>query len=117
MLRSQVVWLPAWESGGERTIVLQAETSAELQTLAARASHLFLPTYIVQDAGRTEVAPGTVTVLAVGGPSSEVDQVTGHLSTLRNTAAPVAAAQVEQRVSSLSVSNTEVAEHSPAVNE
>ena len=33
----------------------------------------------VTDAGRTEVAPGSVTVLAVGGVSELVDQVSGKL--------------------------------------
>jgi len=33
----------------------------------------------VADAGRTEVAPGSVTVLAIGGVSELVDQVSGKL--------------------------------------
>ena len=37
----------------------------------------------VSDAGRTQVLPGTVTVLAIAGPSETVDQVTGDLQTLR----------------------------------
>ena len=43
-----------------------------------------LPLFVVQDAGRTEVAPGSRTVLAVGpAPASRVDQVTGRLKLLR----------------------------------
>ena len=37
----------------------------------------------VEDAGRTEVAPGSQTVLAIGGFSDVVDQVTGKFRTLR----------------------------------
>lgn len=37
----------------------------------------------VYDAGRTEVAAGSNTVLAVGGLADAVDTVTGQLSTLR----------------------------------
>ena len=37
-------------------------------------------TYIVHDAGRTQIAAGSQTVLAIGpAPKSEIDQITGHL--------------------------------------
>ena len=43
-----------------------------------------LPTYVVQDAGRTEVAAGSCTVLAIGpGAKDKVDTVTGELKLLR----------------------------------
>lgn len=42
-----------------------------------------LPTYIVHDAGRTQIAAGSQTVLAIGpGPKTTIDRVTGHLSLL-----------------------------------
>jgi len=42
-----------------------------------------LPTHVVRDAGRTEVAAGSVTVLAVGpGPVALIDTVTGKLRLL-----------------------------------
>lgn len=51
--------------------------------LSAAARLAGLPTYIVQDAGRTQVAPGSRTVLAIGpAPRSAIDQVTGHLRLL-----------------------------------
>jgi peptidyl-tRNA hydrolase, PTH2 family len=34
----------------------------------------------IKDAGRTQIAPGSRTVLAIGpGPSTLIDNVTGHL--------------------------------------
>ena len=36
----------------------------------------------VSDAGRTQVLPGTVTVLGIAGPSESVDQITGSFKTL-----------------------------------
>jgi len=39
-----------------------------------------LPAYLVQDAGRTELDPGTTTCLGVGpGPEDAVDAITGQL--------------------------------------
>ena len=53
------------------------------EDLAAKASSLGMPTYIVCDAGRTQIAAGSQTVLAIGpAPKSLVDQVTGHLRLL-----------------------------------
>lgn len=55
-------------------------TQAEL---ASKALQRGLPAYIVQDAGRTQIAAGSQTVLAIGpGPKSVIDSVTGHLSLL-----------------------------------
>lgn len=57
-------------------LLLQAE-------LASQAIQRGLPAYIVQDAGRTQIAAGSQTVLAIGpGPKSAIDKVTGHLSLL-----------------------------------
>ena len=59
-----------------RFIELQAQ-------LASNALQRGLPAYIVHDAGRTQIAAGSQTVLAIGpGPKSVVDTVTGHLSLL-----------------------------------
>ena len=49
-------------------------------TLLARARSLGLVSYVVADAGRTQIAAGSHTVLAVGpAPGSVVDQVTGEM--------------------------------------
>lgn len=51
--------------------------------LPAKASTIELGDDVqVRDAGRTEVAAGSVTVAAIGGQSEIVDQVTGQLRTL-----------------------------------
>ena len=56
---------------------------------ATHAIHVILchmdvwpPTMQVRDAGRTEVAPGSETVLAIAGMSEVVDQVTAALPTV-----------------------------------
>ncbi|KAK4315805.1 hypothetical protein Pmani_012962 [Petrolisthes manimaculis] len=71
-----------WEECGERKITLKGKDSQELVALQKKAEGLHLPTYLVQDAGRTQVAPGSVTVLAIFGDDQAVDEVTGHLKLL-----------------------------------
>ena len=56
----------------------------EMLALAKKAEAANLPLYVVQDAGRTEVAAGTSTVLAIGpGALEAVNAVTGDLKLLR----------------------------------
>lgn len=75
--------LRQWEEMGQAKICLRAESTAALRALAREAAAQGLPTFIVQDAGRTQVAAGSRTVLAIGpAPRSAVDRVTGHLKLL-----------------------------------
>jgi len=70
-----------WKGSGQKKIVLQADSEAELFELAERAEVDGLPHAIVRDAGHTQLEPGTATALAIG-PAAEtaIDAVTGHLS-------------------------------------
>ena len=53
------------------------------EALKATAAVLGVVAYEVVDAGRTEVAPGTRTVLALGpAPVEVMDVITGHLRLL-----------------------------------
>lgn len=75
--------LRRWERTGQAKVALQVATEAELETLLARARSLGLCAQVVRDAGRTQVASGSATVLGVGpGPRSVVDAVTGGLKLL-----------------------------------
>lgn len=75
--------LRCWESTGSAKIALQAKSEEELETLQAQAISLGLCAGIIHDAGRTQIAAGSATVLGIGpGPKSVVDQVTGALKLL-----------------------------------
>jgi PTH2 family peptidyl-tRNA hydrolase len=51
--------------------------------LAERAAAAGIATYIVHDAGRTQIPAGSQTVLAIGpAPKSALDKITGHLKLL-----------------------------------
>jgi len=75
--------LEPWASQGQAKIALRAPNLDDIHALEKKARDIGLPTYIVQDAGRTQVEPGSETVLAIGpGPVDVVDSVTGHLKLL-----------------------------------
>lgn len=51
-----------------------------MKEIAKQAKAVGLLTNIIQDAGHTQVKPGSRTVCAIGPGSAElIDQVTGHL--------------------------------------
>ena len=72
-----------WQDAGEKIVVLGVQDSEEVRTLSAKARGAGLQVHAITDAGRTEVAPGTQTVTAIGPAfAAALDQVTGHLRTL-----------------------------------
>jgi peptidyl-tRNA hydrolase, PTH2 family len=75
--------LRRWERQGQAKIALQAKSEDELETLQATAMSLGLVAEVIADAGRTQIASGSHTVLGIGpAPKSIIDKVTGHLKLL-----------------------------------
>lgn len=74
--------LKRWENNGQPKIAVQVKSEEELMTLQALAQSLGLCARVIHDAGRTQIAAGSATVLGVLGPKSVVDQVTGQLKLL-----------------------------------
>jgi len=62
--------------------VLKGRNHVHLMKLQEMANSMDLKSYLVQDAGRTEVTPGTVTVLGIFGKEEIVNKVTGSLRLL-----------------------------------
>ena len=76
-------YLRQWEKLGPAKVVLRVEDESGMYRLEQRARAAGLVTAVIQDAGRTQIAPGSVTVLGVGpAPAQQLDQVTGHLKLL-----------------------------------
>jgi PTH2 family peptidyl-tRNA hydrolase len=64
-------------------VALKIASEKEMHELAEKAHRAGLITYIVADAGRTQIAEGSETVLAVGPASKlDVDEICGHLKLL-----------------------------------
>lgn len=70
-----------WELGnGQAKITLQVPNQEEMDLLYAKAISLGINSYIVHDAGRTQIAAGSATVLGLGpAPKRILDEVTGDL--------------------------------------
>jgi len=75
--------LSRWEKYGQAKIAVQTKSEDEMLELRRRARNAGLTAEVIQDAGRTQIEAGSMTVLGVGpGPKSAVDQITGHLKLL-----------------------------------
>lgn len=66
MFRTEVEVIEGWMLNNQIKIVLSVDTLLELGAIAGRAEANGVPWTYVQDAGSTEVDPGTTTCLAVG---------------------------------------------------
>jgi len=71
-----------WEELGEKKITLKGQNSTHLKALQDKATAMGLPSYVVNDAGKTQVAAGVLTALCVFGNEIMVDAVTGSLKLL-----------------------------------
>jgi len=81
--KTQESLLSAWVLCGQPKVVLKADSEEELQNLQKKSKSLGLINCVIHDAGRTQLVPGTSTVLGIGpGPATEVDLVTSHLKLL-----------------------------------
>ena len=75
--------LQIWETTGCAKITLKAEDDKVLFQLQKTAKELGMITYLVADAGRTQIPAGSRTVLAIGpAPNSMFEGLTGHLKLL-----------------------------------
>ncbi|XP_061596149.1 peptidyl-tRNA hydrolase 2, mitochondrial [Cololabis saira] len=72
--------LKQWEYCGQPKVVVKAPDEDTLIELLSHAKEVGLTVSLIQDAGRTQIAPGSRTVLGIGpGPADLVDSVTGDL--------------------------------------
>jgi len=72
-----------WLREGQPKVVLKVGSGADLEQVCTAAGAAGLPVRVVRDAGRTQVAPGTLTCCAIGPAlADDVDRVVGELSLL-----------------------------------
>mmetsp|Transcript_20895 Transcript_20895/g.37485 ORF Transcript_20895/g.37485 Transcript_20895/m.37485 type:complete len:125 (+) Transcript_20895:44-418(+) len=72
--------LLAWERTGCAKIAVKCPSEDEMDSILEKAAKKGIPVYFVEDAGRTQIAAGSRTVLGLGpAPVREFEGVTGHL--------------------------------------
>ena len=72
-----------WENTGCAKIAVKGESDELLTNLERKAREKGLVTYLVRDAGRTQIAAGSKTVLAIGpAPARMFDGLTDSLKLL-----------------------------------
>ncbi len=82
--RTQTKHWRRWRDEGGKKVALEAESFEELEELAVEAEKLDLIYELIQDAGHTEVPPGTTTCIGIGPNQSQfIDKVTGYLPLLK----------------------------------
>jgi peptidyl-tRNA hydrolase, PTH2 family len=73
----------AWLAEGQKKVVLKSNDERTLFELKVMAEHAGISTSLIQDAGMTEIPPGTITALGLGPAKSEdLDRITGSLTLL-----------------------------------
>ncbi|KAA8916217.1 hypothetical protein TRICI_001614 [Trichomonascus ciferrii] len=73
--------LQRWETLGQAKVTLKCNSEEEMNLLQGIAKSLNITARIIHDAGRTQIAAGSATVLGIGpAPKSAIDQVTGELA-------------------------------------
>ncbi|CAL5429216.1 unnamed protein product [Camellia sinensis] len=83
LMQSQRALLRQWELCGQPKIVVTCKNQQEMNKLKEAAENIGLPTFVVADAGRTQVSAGSKTVLAIGpGSKASVDSITRKLRLL-----------------------------------
>lgn len=81
--KTNLKWFKKWQSEGGKKAVVKVDGVDDFYPLKEKAEKLGIVTFIVVDAGHTEVTAGTKTVLGIGpAPTNIIDQVTGDLPLL-----------------------------------
>lgn len=76
-------WVDEWLRTGQKKVVLKVHTVDQLEQVAQQCLHRRLPHSVIEDAGLTELPPGTKTTVGIGpAPEEEIDMITGGLPLL-----------------------------------
>ncbi|HUU79189.1 MAG TPA: peptidyl-tRNA hydrolase Pth2 [candidate division Zixibacteria bacterium] len=81
--RKKLDWVKKWFYEGQKKVVVQVSSKEELELLYQKAQQNNFPCSFVNDAGLTELPPGTATAVAIGpAPNNLIDKITSNLKLL-----------------------------------
>lgn len=73
----------AWGKEGQKKIALKVTSEEDLLVVYQQAKEAGLPCSLIQDAGLTQLAPGSKTAVAIGpAKADQVDRITSQLKLL-----------------------------------
>jgi PTH2 family peptidyl-tRNA hydrolase len=76
-------WYQAWMQEGQKKIIVKVNNLEELLKIKNEAEAKGLPVALIEDAGLTQLKPGTITTLGIGpAPKDLIDPITRHLKLL-----------------------------------
>ncbi len=76
-------WVETWFSENQRKICVKINSEKELRILKGQIDDAQIPNALIEDAGLTQLEPGTVTCLGIGPLPTEIaDRFTGELKLL-----------------------------------
>ncbi len=76
-------WALEWLRNKQPKIICKVDGLKDIHKLGESADHLGIPNVVIEDAGLTQLAPGTVTCIGIGpAPVEFIDKITGKLPLL-----------------------------------
>jgi len=82
--KSQKTITKKWSEEGQKKVVLEVNSEKEIINLFELAKKEKIACFLVQDAGLTELEPGTITALGIGPDEEEkIDKITRNLKLLK----------------------------------
>lgn len=81
-VQNKAVW-KNWKNSGQKKVVLKIQNMDHLKELINKLESEKIPHFVVNDAGLTQLAPGTTTAVGIGPIlSTKIDKITGDLKLL-----------------------------------
>jgi PTH2 family peptidyl-tRNA hydrolase len=81
-IQNKPIW-KSWKNSGQKKVVLKIQGMDQLKELTKKLKSNNIHYFIVNDAGLTQLTPGTTTAVGIGPVlSKEVDKITGDLKLL-----------------------------------